>query len=110
VVTWSQVVDFAPDAVDVPVGAQAVILAYVDDALDATRWGGKYALGCILLCAHVALCTFGEQGSIASEGVGGVSVTYAALASDDDLDTTPYGRQYRALARQVGAGGFVAGG
>lgn len=108
-VTWSQVVDFVPEVVNVPAGAQAVILGYVDDALSEARWGGKYALGAILLCAHVAIAGWGGQsGPIASESVGGVAVSFA-VAAFTNLDATPYGQQYRVLARQVGAGGFVAG-
>jgi hypothetical protein len=92
--------------------------AVIGDAslsVNATLYGSKADLANIYLTAHllgVAHPSMVPTGRVTSESMDGTSYRYAVAdhaVAGDDLDTTPYGRLFKALRAQVRAGrGFVA--
>lgn len=118
-ITWTNVTDHAAELSTVGSAARVDILAYVNDALAPGAFGGSssnaYKLARIYLAAHLGLTsrpgTSGNQaGPVTSESAGGLSRSYAQLASaasDDSASTTRYGREYLALCRRSTGGPVV---
>jgi hypothetical protein len=114
-VTWADVSALAPDVATVGATAQTHILAYVNAVVTSANFGARTTLAACYLAAHYGLLvtrgTNGQSGPVVSEALDGASISYAAYlgGSSDDLDSTPYGRSYRRLARDAGmaAGGFA---
>lgn len=92
----------------------------LDDAVpefDVARWGDRYTRGIGLLVAHRLAVAgvdpfFGTgSGSSTTKEVGSVKLTrstsFNAKVSNDDLNLTTYGRQFKALVRSVGAGALA---
>lgn len=57
------------------------------------------------LAAHYT--TIDDNAMMASQSVGGMSVSYGNGEDNSDLSLTPYGRVYFRLAKLFGAGGTV---
>ena len=110
-ITWPMVEAFAAELSVVPVLAQTDILDYVNTVLTVSEFGGEDAIKTkmarIYLAAHYGTITKnganGPAGAVVAESAGDLSRTYATLsgyATTDPLyDTTPYGKQFRALCR-----------
>lgn len=117
-ITWDQVEALDSNLSGVSVEAQDSILAYVNSILDVDVFDGASGpmttLAEIYLAAHHGtIVVRGDEraGPVVSESVGGLSRTYAVFSpagSDPLLDTTPWGKAFRALVRQSAArGGMV---
>jgi hypothetical protein len=113
-IAWTDVVDHAPELSTVDTDAQTNILAYVNTAMTVDEWGGesspKLKLARIYLAAHYGTVTSqggaGAAGPVTSETAGSLSREYASYSpagSDPLLDTTPYGKAWRSLARTTKA-------
>lgn len=116
-VAWADVILIAPDLSTVPSGAQTAILADVLTILSAAGYWpttAMHELGQKYLAAHMGALylraagggSAGGSGSIASEAVGSVSVSYATPSTDlNDAGyaSTFWGLQFVALARRSAA-------
>ncbi len=112
-IIWSDVEAVAPELSTVDSNAQSMILAYVNDALSVSAFGGetspKLRLARIYLAAHVGtLSSHGGNptaGPVTAESADNISRSYAtrAIANPSDWDATSYGQLYMALARTSGA-------
>ncbi len=114
-ITWSDVTNHYASLSTVASGAQDDILAYVNDALSASVFGGEdsatYKLARIYLAAHMGellrrnAATAGAIGPVTSKTIGAtsLSVTYGTGASvgggSSVLLTTPGGSAYLQLLR-----------
>ncbi len=107
-IVWTDVTDFASELSTVDSDAQVVILAYVNDALSVSAFGGetspKLKLARIYLAAHVGTLSRGGTpmaGPVTSETDGTIARSYAAraIANPSDWDSTSYGQLYAALVR-----------
>jgi hypothetical protein len=111
-IIWTDVTAHAPELVTaaVSVAAQADILAYVNDALDVTMFGGETAartkMARIYLAAHLGTIdsqgSTGATGAVIGESIGGLSVQYASnspAGTDPLYDKTPYGQAFRSIVR-----------
>lgn len=113
-ITWSDVTNHYASLSTVASGAQDDILAYVNDALSASVFGGednpKYKLARIYMAAHMGELearnarAAGAVGAVTSKTIGAtsLSVTYGAAASASStelLRTTPGGTAYLQLLR-----------
>lgn len=102
-VTWSDVTDLQPGLSTVSAGAQANILAYVNDDLNPAAFGGEdsstFVLARCYLAAHLGVLTqtAGAAGSVSSETYGASSVSIAYGTSDEGLKSTSWGNAYRDL-------------
>lgn len=106
-ITWSDVIAIASELEEVGDQARAIILAHVNGALNAAVFSSAASLRLarIYLAAHLG--TFSRPDStgttssdVASETVGGITRTYAAIArSANDLERTTYGVEYRNILR-----------
>lgn len=111
-ITWSNVLDYAPELEDFDDDAQTDVLAYVnDEALDPDIFGGDdsttFKLARIYLAAHMATTSMNGDsataGPVIGESAGGLSRQYANTSgsvSDPLLDSTSYGREYQRLVRR----------
>lgn len=105
------VIAIAPelDAIPADDGRWAAFLADAE-ALPAGVWGRLLAQGARNLVAHKLTVSerqrkTGGRGPVLSEAVGGITRTYAAPQGDPaGFESTPYGAEYRRLARLVGGG------
>ena len=113
-ITWNDVVAHVSGLTGAAVSttAQADILSLVNTTLNVTGWGGETSprlkLARVYLAAHygtlAAEGAFGPAGPAKEEEVGDLRVVYAVPAltgGDPLLDTTAFGRAYRALARNT---------
>jgi uncharacterized protein DUF4054 len=112
-IAWEDVIAIASELADLNEDAQDMILAYVNDWVQPIPFGGeassKLRLARAYLAAHYGSLTSQggstSAGPVISETVGDISRTYAsgvstALSSGDALlDSTVYGKNYRALLR-----------
>lgn len=104
-ITWADVEAIAPGLSTVPVTAQTMILAYVEETVDENAFIGdaSYKLARVLLAAHrgaiVLSSSSGSGLAVSSESGGGISRSYAASSSGDDLMSTQWGREYTNLVR-----------
>lgn len=67
-------------------------------------WGAKYKMGVVTLAAHLLTLmnrAGGSAGSVSSEAVGELSISYSAPTSDSELGTTTYGSMYIALRKTL---------
>lgn len=105
-ITWADVTGmFAADAAlaALPVAAQDDILAWVNEQLNVTLFGGEDApktkLARIHLAAHMA--TMGRRGGAAgpvtSSSAGGLSRSFSTPPTGTDYDSTSYGSIYKML-------------
>jgi hypothetical protein len=107
--TWPDVLKIAPDLSTLTTDEKAEVLENVDSQLSEDQIGEtKYYLACLYYAAHLGTLVKrganGAGGPLAGESVGGVSRQYAAfspMGASPTLDTTAYGKQYRALLRQL---------
>ena len=111
-IDWDNVVAVGAELSGVPAGTQNYILAHVEKQVDDTIWGDLADDARIFLAAHLGAVYFqspGAAGSVVSEGLGPMSVSYSATAgSDDELGTTKYGRYYLHMMRLLPSNlGFV---
>lgn len=113
-ITWSDVDNFAANLSTVDAGAQTDILAEVNTCLNVSYWGGesgpKLKLARIYLAAHMATCALqgaaGAGGPVTMEMVDRLQVSYAQPGGGvafDSLDSTAFGKMFRALARTTKA-------
>lgn len=113
-ILWSDVTTMFPNDAGlaaVPVGAQTLILRFVNTSLSARFFGGedsaKYELARIYLAAHEATANGLTGGAAAataviSESEGGVSRSYAtpsASAATGEHSSTEYGRRFDVMVR-----------
>lgn len=105
-ITWDDVVLLAPELVDFDdVDAQNLILAYVNDAFNTDSFKtASLKLARIYLAAHLATMSsqggVGAAGPVISESAGGLSRTYADLASaSGSFAGTPYADMLNWLIR-----------
>jgi hypothetical protein len=112
VTTRDSVLQIAPELSAVP-DTDARWLRFIADVeieLNPDVWDVRYQRGVDLLVAHwmtlsVRAPGTSMRGPVQSETVGGVSRTYAAgNMAMNAYDSTPYGAEYRRLARIVGGG------
>lgn len=105
-IAWNpDVIAVAPELSTAAVAAQIAILAHVNTDLDVSMFDGEGGpmtrLARMYLAAH-----FGTQigagasaGAVVSESAGGLSRSYASVASSESsLGSTAYGRLYLSLA------------
>ena len=108
-ISWSDVTAIAPEMSTVSSGAQTMILAYVNNVLNVSEFGGESAptlkLARVYLAAHRGAASLGGGGAgpITSESMGGLSRSYGAGVTTDRLDSSPYGREYLSLVNMSSA-------
>lgn len=119
-ITWTDVVAVAPKlATGVPNASQTVFLAYANERVVATEFGGEnsetFTLARAYLAAHLAAMmqqgAVGQSGPVTAESEGGVSRSYAfvQLSHPSILSSTNYGKMFLTLLGQSPAqAGFVA--
>lgn len=106
-IIWTDVVDFAASQSAVPVGAQNLILAYVNSALDVGAFGGETSdrlkLVRVLLAAHLGTLrgTEGNPNPVTQETISATSLStsFAFQAAGSALVSTSYGQEYSRLCR-----------
>ena len=105
-IAWADVVAFAPKLSSTPGAQQLDILEFVHRSIDPNVFGGEEhhttRMARIHLAAHLATSTTGNSGvtgPVTSESIGGMSRSYAVLASDSGLDKTSFGGTYKTLLR-----------
>lgn len=79
-----------------------IFLEIASTFVGPTVWGEKYNTGLAYMAAHLMSVSAraGAAGSVTSEHVGSVSVSYSApSATDDSLATTSYGATFKSLRR-----------
>jgi hypothetical protein len=123
-IVWQDVVDEAKELANpkVAIGAQTVLLAWANGALNVRVWGGedsaKLKLARALMVAHIATL-IGQRGAaiagpVTSESEGGVSRSYAQISSatrDPNWAATAYGQAYLTiLSTTMARLPFVPGG
>jgi hypothetical protein len=117
-ITWTDVTDIAPELTadnGVNIEAQNMILALVNERMNATEWGGEsdpmLKLARIYLAAHFGTITMNQSagaGPVVAEAAGGLSRSYAMPApSDPLLGSTAWGKAYRSLLKASGIGAPV---
>lgn len=120
-VVWADVVEVAPELTTYPVGLQTLMLARALESIDAAQFCGdataEYNLAVRYLAAHFATEqknateNAGVSGTIKSESVGGLSVSYgshgAGAASRAGWESTSYGALFLALLRSSPCSGFA---
>lgn len=103
-ITWDDVVNIAPELVDVAEATQDAILDDVALQLNDDIWGARINIGAKYLAAHLASITNrgGAVGQVTEEKVGEVSRSYAvdsASGGGSGLDDTSYGQEFQRLLR-----------
>lgn len=106
-ILWSDVTDVAKElATGVPVGAQTMILALVNDKILLDDEDGHMTkMARCYFAAHLGVFTKaagGAVGSVIAQAAGGLSRQYASnspMGTDPLLDKTGYGQQFRLLVR-----------
>lgn len=119
-ITWDQVVEFAAELSTVTAGAQAAILAHVNDALAVEKFDGedgpKTHLARIYLAAHFGALSKPNAsgtttGPMVSSSAGGLTRTFAntlAVGGSGTWSQTRYGQLYAALLKTtISRIGFV---
>jgi hypothetical protein len=104
-ITKTDVLLIAPELSGVADDTWDALIADAALQMNVDVWGTRYNLGAKYLVAHLATLTT-RRGSplVSSQTVGPVSVSYAVGTPTDggsDLESTPYGREYRRLARAL---------
>lgn len=127
-ITWAQVVAFAPELTNVNPTVQALLLARAQEVVPAAEFCGEaspsYNIAMIYMVAHMAslhvqtcgdAMSAGATGPVQSESVGGLSISYkdgygmgGAPASREGFERTRYGAAYLELLRSspCGSGGL----
>lgn len=102
-ITWADVEAIAPSLSTVPVGAQAILIAYVEETVDEGAFVGatSYLLAKAYLAAHYGSLTLsaGTGRAVSSESAGGISRSYVVPALTGDVGSTEYGRAFQSLVR-----------
>lgn len=112
-INWTDVVELATELADpaVTTGAQAIILAYVNKALNTRKFTAEaLKLARINLAAHIATMAAADPettgsataGAVVSESVGGIARTYSAIGAavgGSDLSESSYGTMFEFLVR-----------
>jgi hypothetical protein len=111
VITWADVLAFAPALSAVTPAAQVFILAHVDRALSPS-WGDDRPIASIYLAAHIATLQqraaalgTNASGPVSSETEGGLSASYGSNwgagghLSLGGYESTPWGLLYLELVR-----------
>lgn len=105
-IVWQDVIDLQANLEAVAVAAQAAILAYVNDELNPTAFGGetsaRFHLARCYLAAHLGeiVRRDGTQ-DVRGETIARSSVTLTYAGADEHaLDQTAWGRQYKAFVRR----------
>lgn len=113
-ITWPTVVDLDASAASVPVGTQTLILQFVYLQLNATRWGARLDMAATFLAAHMAILSApgraGSAGPITMDRLADAQTQFGNpwnIMDWNNYDTTAWGKQLRALQRQLGVLGFV---
>lgn len=111
-ITWDNVEAFAPELSSVDSDAQTDILAYVNDALNVSAFGGESSpflkLARICLAAHFGsisgLGASGASGPVVRKRLGQAEIEYASGGSYSmtTLGMTTYGQTYLSLVNQTG--------
>jgi hypothetical protein len=95
-ITWTNVLEFAPELSDVTTNARVDILALVNDLLPVGEWDGesgpKTKMARIYLAAH-----FGATSLFGGRVV--LGETTGAWQQHGDLGSTLYGRMFKTLAK-----------
>lgn len=106
-ITWTDVVNIAPELSTVATDTQTAILADVALQMPAEVWGTMLDTGSKYLAAHLATVTSrrggGGAGPLTSETVGQVSRSYAAPLKATSIMSTPYGVEYDRLLMNLPA-------
>ena len=89
----------------------AVMISVAALWADEDVWADKYDAGVAYLTAHLMTIAAreGAAGSIASETVGRVSVSFSNSTMDDELADTGYGKTFLSLRRTIVTGPLVSG-
>lgn len=112
--TYADFQGLIPEMATVPSGTFDLFARFASNQINRSRFSGDRLIlaGCYLT-AHL-ISTVGASGVaptgplVASESVGGVSVSYAVSAAPaGDMSASKYGAAFARLARLAGAGGFV---
>lgn len=118
-IVWADVLTVAPElATGVSAGFQTLIVAYVNEVVQASEFGGAasttYTMARAYLAAHYAYlhkqAGSGGIGPVVSKSEGGVSISYANMMSSDGsiLGSSSYGQTFRSLvSRSPARAGFL---
>lgn len=115
-ITWADVTAIAPELTDASEAVRVLVLAYVNDSVNAAALdgeeGSKTKMARVHLAAHVATVmrrsNKGQAGDVQSEALGPQSRSYGAQETElgpEDLGATGYGRTYRMVVRWSSARG-----
>lgn len=125
-IVWADVVEIAPELSTVTLAVQTTVLAVISETVSPESFCGSdtalYKLAASNLAAHYATTlknandsAGNQQGPIASESIGGLSVSYgdgfgasrgATANSRAGYETTGYGAAYLMLLRTSPCAGF----
>ena len=110
-ITWTNVVNIAPELATTPTDMQTEILADTLLMMNATVWGSKFDMGRKYLAAHLATLDRrrGLGGAVASQNAGQVSQSFAAPSSQTMYSATSYGLIYEGLLKTLAAARFGIG-
>lgn len=103
-VAFSDVLVYAPELASIAPAKQQVYLDLAKNFVFEAKWGRKYKQAVCLLTAHfLSMTATGatNQGPIASESVGELSISYSNASSDDELQKTSYGELYFMLRKTL---------
>lgn len=106
-ITWADVIAIASELSVIDVTAQDIILDFVNGHLNPRMMPEAHLkLARINLAAHIGTQSLPDDlnatGSITSKEVGGIKITYAAIATgliDGSIEGSVYGQMYRFLQR-----------
>ena len=112
-IVWADVVAWAPELTNTPLAVQTLSLARAHEIVDPAIFCGdttsSYTLALIYMAAHIATLQAQASGAgsaaglVASESIGGLSVSYKSGFSDNPTmggyERTGWGQNYIDLVR-----------
>lgn len=105
-ITWDDVINLpAAQLVTIPPITQSKILTYVNgEGINPEAFGENVNLARVYLAAHLASgsgsAARGATGPVVSQSVGGISRSYAAMASSDGLESSGYGKLLKGMIQR----------
>jgi hypothetical protein len=99
-VTYSDVIDIAPELATIEAARINRFISRAALSVNSAVFGNKADLATTYLTAHM-LSTGGSRSLISEEKVGNLSRKYARTPGEADLESTPYGKAFKRLRREV---------
>lgn len=108
-VTPEHVKSYAPEFESVADARVELMLEYAENFLSESKWKTKYKMGKILMTCHLLAIgdREGSAGAIASESIGGMSVSYATPDTNEALNSTSHGQMFLKLRKSIATSPIV---